>query len=483
MSSRYVTFVTVSALGALLLFPRPARALDASNVLVIYNQASAEGAEIASYYAAARPGVSLLAIQNVPTGEVISASLYLSQIRQQVLGALNGNIDCIVTTKGLPLRIDNPYDSSLGVPSYQWSRFSSLESELARIDTISSRALMGNQYMFWGGNPYAYNPYYQAMASGDGHFDQQAYGTRLAARLDGFSVADVKGAIDRAKQAMQGPPGYGLALDDHPNLTDLMGSLHNDLHDPNQPPEIYQAPHQYENTTAHIAKDIVLEDGKAGTAIGYVSHGVHAGVQERYIRDPSYVYGLDFPLAPGAVFHTWESYNAYTFAGDNSVASPKSQGLVAQWIARGGTAGAGNVEEPTSTSQAGVTNENLMFEALLSGLSWAEAAWLATYQLSTVNTVVGDPLMQWKQWIPGDANADGQVNLADFSIFKIHYGEQVTWKEGDFNGDGVANLADMTILKANFGQTAGGATVPEPGALAILSAASLALLARRRRPR
>ena len=112
-------------------------ALDASNVLVLYNTASPEGQQIAEYYAQVHPGVHLLGVNGVTTDEVINAQDYLDVLRPQVTGFLSGtpDIDCIVTTKGLPVRIHNT-SSSAGY--FMWKPYSSLESELTRIDTNGS---------------------------------------------------------------------------------------------------------------------------------------------------------------------------------------------------------------------------------------------------------------------------------------------------------------------------------------------------------
>jgi dienelactone hydrolase len=80
--------------------------------------------------------------------------------------------------------------------------------------------------------------------------------------------------------------------------------------------------------------------------------------------------------------------------------------------------------------------------------------------------------------IPGDANRDGFVTDADYTVWADHYGmSDATWDMGDFNGNGAVTEADYTIWADNYGATAGEATVPEPMTLALL----LALPAIRRR--
>ena len=192
-------------LGVWLGIVAPSFGLDNSNVLVLYNSASPDGAQIASYYSQIHPGVTELALTGVPTTEDTTWDVYLNTIRPQVLSALTSSIDCIVTTKGLPLRINNPK-----VGSGAWNVYSSLESELTRVDAISTRQLMGNQ-AYWS-NPLALNPYFY----NERVFNYSTYGIRLTSRLDGFSVSDVTAAIDRARNAVVGRPGYTFLIDDDP---------------------------------------------------------------------------------------------------------------------------------------------------------------------------------------------------------------------------------------------------------------------------
>jgi autotransporter-associated beta strand protein len=102
----------------------------------------------------------------------------------------------------------------------------------------------------------------------------------------------------------------------------------------------------------------------------------------------------------------------------------------------------------------------------------------------------------------GDANLDGLVNAADFTILAANFNQPVTgWDQGDFNYDGLVNAADFTDLAANFNQSVSGAAtagdvaaldafaaanglladVPEPTSMGLLTLGAVGVLARRRR--
>jgi uncharacterized protein (TIGR03790 family) len=432
-------------------------AVTSENVLVVYNQDSPESVEVANYYAQVHPGVQLLGLTGVTTNEEVTADYYLSTIRPQIVnsGKLTSSISTIVTTKGLPLRINvtesNPgtYVDPFGVArtASWWRPYSSLESELTRIDEVSTWQQMGDQtYFSTTGKPNTpipvTNPYYGATTA----FNYSNYyisgygGVRLTARLDGFTTTDVKSAIDRAQRAflLPGSTAQYIVMDDDPNSTgsDRMTNLKSVL-------DARSYPYLYENTdtaTTTAAKPV----------IGYVSHGTNdgsGGLNSGYIANQ-----LNFTLANGAVFQTHESYNAYSFVSGGNVSG---QGLVAEWLAKGGTAGVGNVQEPYSGASY-EANEDQMFNMLLNGFTWAEAAWSSIKQLSYVNTVVGDPLMTWKVLIAGDANMDGKVGSADLALLGANWGATgqaggTMWGLGDFNCDGVVGSADLALLGANWG--------------------------------
>ena len=82
--------------------------------------------------------------------------------------------------------------------------------------------------------------------------------------------------------------------------------------------------------------------------------------------------------------------------------------------------------------------------------------------------------------ILGDANQDGIVDQADYTLWYNSYGAaNASWTDGDFNGDHLVDQADYTIWYNNYGS--GGGQVPEPMTTAVLLAGSVAALVRRRR--
>jgi len=88
--------------------------------------------------------------------------------------------------------------------------------------------------------------------------------------------------------------------------------------------------------------------------------------------------------------------------------------------------------------------------------------------------------------LPGDANGDGLVDVADYNIWAANVGKTgATWAQGDFTGDGIVDINDLTIVLANYGATygAGIKAVPEPSCIVLVAtgAAGLLVCSRRRR--
>jgi len=83
-----------------------------------------------------------------------------------------------------------------------------------------------------------------------------------------------------------------------------------------------------------------------------------------------------------------------------------------------------------------------------------------------VDTLVEDILMTSY----GDANLDGSLTSADFTLLQSNFSGPGGWAEGDFNGDATVSIADFALLQSNFGGAPAAASaaveaVPEPATL------------------
>ena len=123
-----------------------------------------------------------------------------------------------------------------------------------------------------------------------------------------------------------------------------------------------------------------------------------------------------------------------------------------------------------------------LFASYVSGPGDGDSAASVSFRIASVGN------------LPGDANGDGAVTIADFAILRANFGTAAdgdcdTTRLGDFNGDRAVTIADFAILRANFGTSvtatdlaeadAWAASVPEPAGLTLAATAALALRRRR----
>ena len=104
------------------------------------------------------------------------------------------------------------------------------------------------------------------------------------------------------------------------------------------------------------------------------------------------------------------------------------------------------------------------------------------YYIDPPQDLVDMPALTIRQYLPGDANLDGKVNINDLTIVLANYGQNGTmWSQGEFTGDGTVDINDLTIVLAHYGQSlgssAGGmAAVPEPSVITLLLAGAVSVL-------
>ncbi|MGA2440767.1 MAG: hypothetical protein ABSH08_07400 [Tepidisphaeraceae bacterium] len=175
--------------------------------------------------------------------------------------------------------------------------------------------------------------------------------------------------------------------------------------------------------------------------------------------------------------------------------SPDPISTIAGYVRSGYNGGAWNGPGINSSTAAQTSTNSLRY-----GLGYADGADGVVSGLSSGQIEVRYTLL-------GDANLDGLVNAADFTILAANFNQPVTgWDQGNFNYDAIVNAADFTDLAANFNQGVSGAAVsagdvaaldafaaanglplptfanvPEPASAGIIMMAGLEMVRRRRR--
>ncbi len=275
----------------------------------------------------------------------------------------------IVLTKGIPLRIK-------GTPGRDGT-VASVDSELAtlyRRMTGADAALAGRL-----ANPYflGAKPVEQAAA-----FDHKTFDLYLVTRLDGYTVDDVIGLIDRgAAPAQEGR----ILLDQQGGTASLAGDgwLKNGA-------DRLAAGGFGSRVTLDTSPGVVTGEKNL---LGYYSWGSNdRGLKTRRL-------GLGF--VPGALAGTYVSTDARTFVEPPAgwrigtwtdratyyAGSPQS--LTGDLIREGVTGVAGHVAEPFLDA---AVRPDILFPAYLAGFNLAESFYLAMPYLSWQAVVIGDPL-------------------------------------------------------------------------------------------
>lgn len=130
--------------------------------------------------------------------------------------------------------------------------------------------------------------------------------------------------------------------------------------------------------------------------------------------------------------------------------------------------------QPMPAAQVTATDDN--YAAGVAGLLYNEddAESVGVFRFAQASS------LRIVDFLAGDANGDGSVDLTDFGILKANFGSGTTRAQGDFNGDASVDLTDFGILKANFGKS-GTLAVPEPCSWVLAAAGLVGLLTLRHR--
>jgi uncharacterized protein (TIGR03790 family) len=366
-------FLFLSAVA--LVTASPVFAQSGANVLVVVNEQSADSGRIGDHYARVRrvPPEQVLRIR-VEAADEIGRPAFEAQIESPITRwllqhAAQDRILYIVLTKGIPLRIKGTTGREGTVAS--------VDSEL----TVLYRRLTGADTPLPGriANPYFPGAAEVAQAK---TFTRQAFDLYLVTRLDGYTVADVIGLIDRGAA----PAREGRIL------LDQQG-------DPNAPAgDNWLKSAAGRLTASGFGGRVTLDTSAdfvtgASNLLGYYSWGSNDhGMKTRRV-------GLGF--VPGALAGTYVSTDARTFVeppagwtlgtwGERtSYYAGSPQSLTGDLIREGVTGVAGQVAEPFLDA---TIRPDILFPAYLAGFNLAESFYLAMPYLSWQTVVIGDPL-------------------------------------------------------------------------------------------
>jgi uncharacterized protein (TIGR03790 family) len=364
---------------AMLVLPLAARnaaAQTGANVLVIANAAVPASVQIAERYVARRgvPPDQLLRLKP-GTGDEIARANFERLIQNPIaewLGAhqAQDRILYIVLTKGIPLRIAGTAGRS--------GTMSSVDSEL----TLLYRRMTG---AFVPPNGSIENPYFlgSAPVAGAARFSHAKHDIYLVTRLDGFTVDDALGLVERGAS----PSSSGkILLDQRAGLDDVPNKWLAAAADTLQAQGL--GDRVVLDRTSHVI------DHEADV-LGYYSWGsndrAHTSRQ------------LDLHFVPGAIAGMFLSSDARTFTEPPAAWKPgagqvapmffagSAQSLTGDLIRGGVTGVSGQVAEPYLDKSI---RPDILFPAYLAGFNLAEAFYMAMPDLSWQTVVIGDPLCQ-----------------------------------------------------------------------------------------
>jgi hypothetical protein len=106
----------------------------------------------------------------------------------------------------------------------------------------------------------------------------------------------------------------------------------------------------------------------------------------------------------------------------------------------------------------GVTTLGVAEASQVLGLSGSQTALFSGQTVDATTVVI-------KYTYGGDANLDGQVNVADLGLLASNWQNRAPWTGGDFNYDGFIDVADLGILATNWQRSPTLGPDTQPGSL------------------
>jgi len=413
-------------------------------VLVITNRESPISLAIGDYYAEARgiPAGNIVEL-SIPltdptlanrSQETITAEQYQRLLREPIERYLEENdlkdrIEIIVTTKGIPLRVDGATSDLKS-----WLKLTSQAAVDAELSLLFSEEAGS------AGIESAINPYYDAREPFRA-FREARPETKLrymVARLTGYAnefepgsqlPTDVKRLIDAASEA--GPPP-----DDATWLVDT---------DPSRGPGHAIANRIWLGAAAKIltAMGLGVTHDEANEFVsdaksieGYASWGSN----DSNDAGKPYYGEIDGALYPGQFAPRSLAVDLVSTGGRTFTHPPEyGQSLTADLVRLGASGATGHVYEP---ALSGVPRPHILLPSYASGVRAIEAFYRSIPYLGWMNIYVGDPLMTTatpRERPEGDRDFDGVPDEND-NCTEVPNPEQ-----RDTNADGFGNLCDPDV--------------------------------------
>jgi uncharacterized protein (TIGR03790 family) len=328
------------------------------DVAVIVNVNSASSQLVGNYFKAARniPAVNMIYVSADTVEEIDSVGF--NQLRAQVEQHLVNNnlvntINYLVTTKGVPLKVNRGNIGAMNSPS------SSVESDLALI--------LGPYSSSIGAAGYVISPYFYQQQ----HFSRAAYGIYLVTRLDAYTDQEAVDLIDRSGPGVVVPSAAKFVLDQDPLWYDLR-FLNEFMKQAKDTLVARGRPVLLDSTTTYLVYN--------NNVLGYASWGSNDHNANQYTQ-----YAIPHnTYVPGALAETFVSTSGRSFDRPPVY----GQSLIADLVHEGVSGAKGYVYEPFALAMA---RPNVLFGRYTEGYNLAESYYAASIFLSWMDVVVGDP--------------------------------------------------------------------------------------------
>ena len=361
-----------------------------AEVLLVYNANSPISMAVAKDYAAKRGVTKTVVIRCADSAvssdnETISLANYAGQIAAPIVSYLKQHpeINFIVLTKGVPIRIDGGITGSRDIGS-TGNYHPSVDSYLAAIDYPNFKDAVKINITGSGATGFGWlNRYWKAETP----FSHAQFGGYLVTRLDGYTQADAMALVARAIAAEKSTQTGKVLLDVQP---------HFGIDDVASQPLPVSGTIKDESAYSSWNADLV----KAGGLLAALKIPTDLDKNEAFVGDQTdllgyFSWGSNDPtysdkayqslrFLPGSIGDTAVSTSARTFLPTSG-----GQSLITDMIAHGITGVKGYTDEPLLQA---IASPSVTMDRYTSGFTLAESFYAASRFVGWEDVVIGDPL-------------------------------------------------------------------------------------------